>query len=185
MNTQLLLTLLSTSAVSIIFGGVITGLYNLRLKQNEYVNDYYKTVTNKRLEAYEKLEELIVALKIAVVDEDGRPYHQLFASTENWTYAFAIIGNVMSKTLWLSEEAFTKTRDLNYLLFLFQTPTTPEIVDFGKEQHKQVAAIRTSLEQILARDMLNLHDVKAFLKQKKSKSEEGYHLVHLKKKAKP
>jgi len=59
MSVQLLLALLSTSAISAIAGAVIAGAYALRAKKNEYVNDYYKTVITRGIAAYEQLESLI------------------------------------------------------------------------------------------------------------------------------
>lgn len=72
-----------TIAVSVISSGllsaVVAGLYSLRAKRNDYVNDYYKIVIQRRIAAYEALERLIFPLKTAVVDEeDNRSYHFLF-----------------------------------------------------------------------------------------------------------
>jgi hypothetical protein len=97
------------AAVSLVVGAVITGLYSLRAKRNEYVNDYYKTVIARRVTAYERLETLIVWLKTSVVDEnDNRPYHILFASDdyEKWERAFFMLHENMSQGLWLSDEIF-------------------------------------------------------------------------------
>jgi len=44
--------------ISAIIGAIITGLYSLRSRQNEYVNDYYKKVIQRRISAYEQLEYL-------------------------------------------------------------------------------------------------------------------------------
>ena len=46
-----------------LLGTVIAGLFSLRAKRNEYVNDYYKKVIDRRLAAYEQLESLIVSLR--------------------------------------------------------------------------------------------------------------------------
>ena len=49
--------------IGIVIGATIAGAYNLRAKRNEYVNEYYKLVVRRRVEAYEKLENLIINLK--------------------------------------------------------------------------------------------------------------------------
>jgi hypothetical protein len=180
MNTQMLLAILSTSAISAIIGAVIAGLYNLRAKRNDYVNDYYKAVIARRIAAYEQLEKLIGQLKACVVSEgDNRPYHLLFSSekVEDWTRAFVSLGNAMDQGLWLSDEVFDKLRDLNYLLFRFNKPAS--VIEFGKQNYQTVATWRADLERLLAKDMLRLHDVKRFLKHK-NKSDPGFHPVQLK-----
>ena len=88
-----------------------------------------------------------------------------------------VLTDVMSQKLWLSDEAFTKVRDLNYLLFHFEKP--PSVIEFGKKNYETIATLRAELERLLARDMLGLHDVKRFLKAK-DKPDAGFHAVHLK-----
>src|ERR1017187_10385053 len=87
-----------------LFTALIAGIYNLRAKRNEYVHDYYKRVIDRRIVAYEELENLIVNLKTAVLDEDGKPYHVLFS--DDWKDAYSHIFPVLSQALWLSDEAF-------------------------------------------------------------------------------
>jgi hypothetical protein len=130
-----------------------------------------------RIGAYEQLEKLVVAIKTAVTDEnDNKPYHLLFSKDDDWQSAYNLLFNVMSQALWLSNEAFEKTRDLNYRIFRRR----PEggAIEFGKQNYQFIATLRSELERILADDMLALHDVKRFLKQKRKK-DEGFHQVLL------
>lgn len=169
------------AALSVIVGAAIAGIYNLRAKQNEYVNDYYGTVVARRIAAYEQLESLVLGLKTCVVaEDDNRPYHLLFSSEkdEDWDRAFTLLGSAMSHTLWLSEEVAARLRDLNYLLFHMNKPTS--VVEFGRTNYDKIATLRADLERLLAKDMLNLHKVKRFLSSK-ARQDEGFHLVHLKK----
>lgn len=112
-----MLAILSSSLASAIVGALIVGFYNLWAKRNEFVNDYYKSVVRRRIEAYEQLEQLIIAIKTTVLDTDKRPYHLVFAKDDDWESAHRLVLNVIAQALWLSEEAFEKTRDLSYLLF--------------------------------------------------------------------
>jgi hypothetical protein len=169
--------IIASSLASGIVGAIIVGMYNLRIKRNEYANDYYKTIITRRIGAYEQLEKLVVAIKTAVTDEnDNEPYHLLFSKDDDWQSAYNLLFNVMSQALWLSNEAFEKTRDLNYRIFRRR----PEggAIEFGKQNYQFIATLRSELERILADDMLALHDVKRFLKQKRKK-DEGFHQVLL------
>jgi hypothetical protein len=50
-----------------LLGTLTTGFFSLWAKRNEYVNEYYKTVIQRRIIAYEQLENLIIAFKTSVV----------------------------------------------------------------------------------------------------------------------
>jgi len=177
MTEQLWLAILSSSLISGVLGALIAGAYTLRGKRNEYINDYYKTVIQRRLAAYEQLERLIVALKTSVLDTDNRPYHQLFSKDDDWESVHILLFQVMSQGLWISDEAFEKTRNLNYLAFRLE-PGDSGVIEFGKQNYEAIATLRSDLENILAADMLELHDVKRFLKRKKQKVS-GFHFVRL------
>jgi preprotein translocase subunit Sss1 len=148
-----------------ILGGLIVGVSSLLLKQVEYLNDYNRIVLQKRISAYEGLEKLILALKIAVLDRDRKPYHLLFAKDEDWDGAYALTMQVMNESLWLSEEAFRATQKFNYLMFHDAT-SRPSAIEFGKRHYNEIALLREEMEQILARDMRTLHKVQRFLRTK-------------------
>ncbi len=177
MSTQLMLA--TSAAVSAIVSAFIVGVFTLRVKRKEYVNDYYKTIIHKRISAYEEVEKLIVGLKACHVADDNRPYHTLFSSeeTEDWFRAFALIENAMSQGLWLTDDVFLTLAELNYLVYHSKKPES--VIEFAKTNYESIASIRQHLEILLARDMLLLHDVKHFLKSK-NRPDPGLHRVALK-----
>jgi hypothetical protein len=177
MTEQLWLAILSSSVISGILGALIAGAYALRGKRNEYINDYYKAVIQRRLAAYEQLEFLIVALKSSVLASDNRPYHILFSKDDDWVSSYQLIQNVMSQGLWVSDEVFDKMRDLNYLVFR-HNPSDSSVIAFGKDNYEAIATLRADLERILATDLLELHNVENFL-MRKSKNIHGFHSVQL------
>lgn len=160
-----------------LFGAALAGYFTLRAKRNEFVNDYYRTVIQRRIEAYEAMEKLIVAFKTSVVDKDCKPYHLPFELASENNHPLMLLDSSMSQGLWLSVEAFRLIRDLNYLLF--RTPSgREESIAFGKEHYQKIAVTRETLERVLASDMLDLHRVKRFLAHKK-KHRDGFHPVQL------
>ena len=178
--SQLLQTALISGGftlLGLLLAAVVAGIYKLRATGDDYVNDYYKTVINRRIEAYEQLERLIESLRTAVVDQDCRPYHFVFDQKEALPNLFKEIFDTMSHGLWLSDEAFAKTRDLNYLVFRMSV-AGGDMIEVAKQNHPMIAEGRESLERILAADMLGLHDVKRFLKRKKN-SRSGFQPVQL------
>lgn len=159
---------------------LVSGVYGLRSKRNEYANEYYKTIIERRIAAYEQLENTIVPLKTSIADNDNRLYHVPFSSEkdEDWNRNVVSLLAVMSQGLWLSDEVFDKLKELNLLLFRSKKPDS--VIEFGKANYEQIATIRAALERMLARDMLSLYDVKRFLKSKDNR-DPGFHWVHLKK----
>ena len=177
--TAVEIALLSSACAlaGVLLAALIGGLYTLRAKQNEYINDYYKTVIQRRIAAYEQLENLIREFKVAVVDKDNQPYHFAFSRDNPKVSALTQLYALMTQGLWLSEEAFVQTRELNYLLFRMPDVGT-EAIAFGKDHYQDIARRREALEIILAADMLELHKVARFLAAKK-KSKAGFQAVQL------
>jgi hypothetical protein len=149
-----------------VISALVNGIYNLISKRNEYVNDYHKMVVSKRIDAYETIEVLIVLLKTSVVDKDKRPYHFLFSKKDDWNTAYVAILGINAKAMWISDVAFHKAQELNYLMFSKNEDEIGDAIEFGKDNYTKIATMRDDLEKILADDMLDLHNVKRFLKQK-------------------
>lgn len=80
---DILTVVLSSSVVSAIVSALVGGWFSLRTKQNEYANAYYKMILERRLAAYEEVERLIAAIKVAVIDDDQKPYHLLFSKDDD------------------------------------------------------------------------------------------------------
>lgn len=165
-----------------IFVCIITAAFNLfqttRIKQKEYINDYYKYIVSRRIAAYEQLEKLIASIKNATVDTtDGNPYHIIFSSEDMYLQEYKLFLNTSIDALWLSEMAFDLSKNLNYIL-LEVNPDKTDIVDFGKKNYERIATIREQLEKTLAIDMMELHDVEKFLKVKKKRNS-GFGLIKI------
>jgi hypothetical protein len=178
--STLQLALLSSTFtfVGVLLAALVAGLYNLRAKRNEYVNDYYKEVIQRRIAAYEELEKLVVPFKMAVLDKDNKPYHLPFAGEGAKNNIFGRFLSAMSHGLWISDEAFASASKLNHLLFSMPE-TESDAIGFGKQHYKTITEIRHALERIMAADMLELHKVEQFLKRKKSRQDPGLQPVRL------
>jgi hypothetical protein len=155
---------------------LVAGYVSLRVKQNDFVNEYYKTIVHRRIAAYEALETFILNLKLTTMDEnDNGQYQALFANSVDSMHQ--LMFRVMANGLWLSDEVTAKYRELEVLLY----PLThdDEMIAFGKKHFREVSTIRAELERLLAIDMSGLHNVKKFLRSKNRP--EKVQLVMLKK----
>lgn len=158
--------LLASSVIAALLGGLIAGFVTLRVARNQYVNDYYKTVVQRRLAAYEQLEYLITMLKTSVADDaDNKLYHLLFSGGDG-PKAYEVMLHVSSQSMWLSDEVVQEAIDLNRLLFSCPIDQAG-VVAFAKEHYRTIADTRTRLERLHSRDFLSLHKVPQFLKSKK------------------
>lgn len=177
MTDQLWVAILSSSLLAGIFGAFIAGAFNLRGKRNDYVNDYFKLVVKRRVEAYESLEALINALKLCIYDNDHQLYHHVFSSVGGWPEIYKLFLDATANPLWLGDELFSKTRELN-IMFLQASHEGRDPVEFGKANYKPIAELREQIERLHARDMATLHDVEGFLKSHKG-NQSGFALIDL------
>jgi hypothetical protein len=162
---DLWVVVLSSTVVSGVISAIISGWVSLRSKKSEYAHQYYKLVLERRIGAYEEVERLIAAIKVAVVDKDQRPYHFLFSKEGGHSDVYKMLHGTMANSLWLTDDLFELTRKLNMLVFS-ETRGESSLVEFGKTNYIAIGQLRTQLERLLFRDMLTLHDVRAFLKSK-------------------
>lgn len=167
-SEKIALAVLSSSLLTGFIGAAATGYFVLRSKQAEYINDFYKTVLARRLRAYEDIERLIMNFKMAVADEDMELYHLVFSGSEDDPAGlYGLLTKILSQSLWLSDEMFDLTRDLNLFLFEQRPAGASSWIPFGKRHYKHFGELRTKLERVHAIDMLHLHKVPKFLKSKK------------------
>lgn len=119
---------------------------------------------------------MLFGIKVSLADKDKRPYHFPFSVEKPKENTFRRLFSVMSQGIWLNDEAFSKLRELNYLLL--QMPGGEgEAINFGKQHYREIAETRDALEGILAADMLDLHKVGQFLKRKKDRKDPGFQPV--------
>lgn len=167
----------AVGAIAALAVAAINAVYTSFRERREYQNEYYKTVVTKRLDAYEALEILIIALKTSIVDSDRQAYHALF-SEGDYERPHNFVTNVMNRALWLSDDAFRKVQELNRLFFDVQ-PSRGSTILFAKKNYNRIATIRSELEDILADDMATLYDVRGFFARRRRTATSGVGPIRL------
>jgi hypothetical protein len=104
--------------------------------------------------------------KITIVDEDGAPYHLIFSQDNAAQHVNVIIHNIMSHSLWLSSDAIKKIMILNRAVFNLKDKA--QSIAFAKANYRNIAKLRDEIEGIVAKDFLELHNVKRFLQDKRT-----------------
>ena len=166
MESVSLQSILASAFVS----ALISGWFLLKSKKEDYKHTYYKMILERRLQAYSKVEALITEIKVAIVDDkDNRPYHLLFSQDEKRSLAYSLIYQITSESMYFSDNLFEEILCLNKMLFRIGES---DLTEHGKNHYREIAEQRTRIERIFYNDMISLHDIPSFLKNKKTK--DGY-----------
>lgn len=165
----LIITIISSSLIATI----LSSIFNIYLKNMDFKNEYYKSIINKRLLAYEWLEKQIALLKTSVIDEnDEKIYHIIFSYGEKEFLKFSqnsLLANAYS--LWIDEDTNKILNDLififNQINFEFDVNNKSELISAGKKYYSEIAKLRDELETSVKNDLLRLYKFDKIKKKKK------------------
>lgn len=162
---------LSSAVISTIVSCIATLIINSVSQKKMFKNDYYKKVLNKRMNAYQYIDNQLKTMKITTLDEDAKPYHSMFYGDQDYIAANQndmMLARVSG--LWLSSNMENALSGLNKVLYEINSNITDDInnnVVVAKNYYSQLADARDIVENQMRKDMLELYDVKGFLKEKK------------------
>lgn len=117
---KLFITIITSSVVSVI----ISSLFSEHQKRNDYKRDYYKKIIDKRLNAYEKLQNYIGYMNIVITvkepDEnigigDGSFVYLCFSKKEYLVTAARKTEKIIDDAVWFSDEITKSLYALNHI----------------------------------------------------------------------
>lgn len=162
--------ILASTVISALISSLISSFFSVRLKNIDYKHTYYKEVISKRLKAYEFLETQVAVLKAIVLDEeDNKTFHMIFNKSYDDFLTFQQnLYLAMSFSLWINESTVKVMQDLNDLFLHLNTEVekSENIQEVGKAHYKVLSELRKKLEISVRRDLLELHNLDKFLKDK-------------------
>ena len=165
MNGSLISVALTSSLIAGIVSVLCAGAFNLWSIQQQYKNEYYKKVIERRIVAHDLLGRLVNNFKTSLVDSDRKPYHLTFSDDSVDFGLYVVLGRITSEALWMSVGAFRKAQEINKMLFNLPQDTDGRVA-FGKVNYERFAILRNELEIIIAKDAIELYKVHKFLKSK-------------------
>jgi hypothetical protein len=172
-NAELLKVILTSSLIAGFISALISAVVSIKVKSIDYKNEYFKKILEKRLDSYKFLEAQILLLKISGLEEDGRPFHLVFAYGEEKFYEFQQnLIQAMSFSIWVNEKTVILMEKLNKLFFKISRidfENSEALVLAGKIYHEQISQIILQLEMSVREDLLDLHDLRKFKKNAYSK----------------
>ncbi len=179
------------SISSAIMGVVIAGLFQRWQKKLEYKSDYYKKIVDKRLSAYEKLEQLLGNLAVTkeILNElapqrvgTGHIIFYCFDNKSNLEKALDNVNSVLNNRIWYTPYIQQNLTELN--LVFVKALTTLEypsednlsmynlrrnqigdylIIKIGMAVTDNLDRIFRDIELSIRLDIKKLHDVDNFL----------------------
>lgn len=171
-NTNIILTILSSSLLS----ASLTATINWVIQKNNYKNDYYKKLLEKRLNAYDQVGFMISELKSIVRLENGELCNLFFTMGKEYYDKFCILNliPISMSSFWLNEEISDQIRDINILL-LHEIDNEvdkskhidAEILRLGVINRDKIVELRIKIEDLMLKDFKDLHNIKSFVKSEK------------------
>jgi len=154
-----------TAVICVIVGALLTFIATLIVNRVSYKNEYYKIIIEKRIQAYKNVEHLINNIKRTGI----RTISQAI-----WNNSLDLlkplkdeIDLAKSESIWLSQEMKNALQRMELLLFSFELENDEKVeLNKGLDLQKTIYENTITIEQIHKQDMLSMHKVRSFLKNK-------------------
>ena len=154
---------------SSIIASIFTAVVSLKLKNLDYKNEYSKKILDKRLKAYDCIENQIALMKTMVVNFDSNGYYLVFDDKErNSTKIQQNFFNTMKNSIWINKKTVLLMEELSDLLAEILKKKNNEneiLLNICKETYELLIQLTDELENFVRKDLLNLHNLKKFAKQ--------------------
>lgn len=182
-TSEIIILILTSSLVT----AVLTSAVSWYLQKDNYRKDYYKKLLDKRLDAYESVEQFSSMFAENIQFEDGRVCQSIFAQGKHhYDNCLTKIYIASQKSFWLSNDMSIKIMELNaYLLHHiehnidYSKDTSSQLLELGIKYRQIMKGMRNEIDLILYKDLALLHDIRKFTKVKQIKDEhDGVPIYH-------
>jgi hypothetical protein len=152
---------------------LITFLANYYLKKQDYKRDYYKKITDKRISAYEELENIISEFrytkKYENCSKESKYYHSCIDTLNKRQDIINQIRSCLKRKIWLSRSMGVKLSMLYLILMDCNEKDESAYQNKLVDKYERITRITFGMRKILIEDLLKLYDIEHFLKQPKHK----------------
>ena len=165
------ITILSSAGVASVISAIASYIINNTMQKRRYKKDYYKTIINKRLDAYQHIETQIQVLKMVEADNtDAKLYMYMFNGDSNQYFeSQKHVRFALTKSLWISQEMLDVLNDFQKHLFEIENHISDDSdnnILIGKKWYPILSEDRCKIEDCLKKDMQDMYDAESFLKTK-------------------
>lgn len=163
-------SILSSAGIAAIVSAVASYLINLLMQKRKYKDDYYKMVIQKRMEAYANIENLCKLLKTTTTcTKTHRQFCICFENIDSLLRLCVTSALTLANNVWITQNLCKELYELNELLVRTEEDCFKngvEVKNVGVELYEEIKARQIRIEKLYIKDILNLYDVKHFLKSK-------------------
>lgn len=143
----------------------MTGIITWEINQREFKKTVFVNFINRRIDAYEQLENLLGTLSIVYRDFDGKKYHSLFRNVGPFQQFFLDLAMVLKFNTWYSPEIMDILRKINdlqeTLVGLKFNDNEEEIIEnigIGKLNYERICNLKDELLAQIRADYKNIHN---------------------------
>lgn len=151
----------------------LTSTINWVLHRNNYRNDYYKKIIDKRMVTYDAIYQILSRLQSIEIHPDGRKMHGTFTEFNFYQDFIVQLTKESLPGIWLSNNFSIKLT--NFSVFLYNkfgfasdenAITSGEIRKIAVDNYDEICRIKDDLRDQLLQDLRTLHKVPEFLSTK-------------------
>lgn len=152
--------------------GVLTFLVNRNTKNIDYKNDYYKKIIDKRIDAYEKLEQFLGELDVESehkLDNEKDLCYDFLTDLKKCQKVAEDSVAICSLNSWFSFNLEVKVNDLNEKLANITNKKQERKMEKREaiiSAHKEIEKMIREMRLDIINDRLKLHKVEDYLKEK-------------------
>ncbi len=147
---------------------LVTIAANWLIHKDQYKKEYYKLILQRRLQAYEMIDEYISNLNtVTLLNNDL--IHTFLFNQEHFNIILIRMALIKKHDIWISKKLSIKLMEFNVLLVNIDTEInnkTNSIQQIGFNRRENIRKIKDEIYEILKEDFNNLYDIKSFLKSK-------------------
>lgn len=112
-------SVLATAFGGAALGALITGGFSIWLNRKNYKRDYYKKIIDKRIEAYQELNNFLNYMRIynyVQLDGKNKIIQKAFISEDEYNTVLDKLKSIHESTIWLSKDLADMFYDFSNLL---------------------------------------------------------------------
>ncbi|NLH46805.1 MAG: hypothetical protein GX451_11890 [Acholeplasmataceae bacterium] len=169
LNNISLTTVLASGVVS----AIISSTFGLWQKKIDYRQGYYKAVLDKRMEQYEKVQNIISDFVIYRIDgseaseEKHIFYYKTISTSEGLSTIYNKITDCAQYKIWMSKSLVEHLMELGSLLRKCGNADKDVFFLNIKSEHENITRAIKNIENAFKNDLLELYDVPKFLHEAK------------------
>tara|TARA_R110002033_G_C3788421_1_gene230073 strand:+ start:35 stop:595 length:561 start_codon:yes stop_codon:yes gene_type:complete len=164
-KNDIIVLVLTSSLIS----SLLTVFFQWIFKFIDFKNDFNKKIIDKRLNAYEKIENTIWSLSLKTQD-GNKAWLTILSSSEYYNnFTVNLVFNI-KQSIWISNELNSKLTELNVFLTNLENKYMPkkdsDFETIGEKHMTDITLLRDEIKYIYFKDFNKIHDVSSFLKDK-------------------